>query len=804
MAFVNLSLLFGAALIALPIVMHLTMRQQPKHFTFPAIRFLKQRRESNKRNLKLRHWLLLFLRCAILGIAAFMLARPSTSSTTFGNWLIVAAIGILTLGAGALTASAAYRRRGALLVGGLGSLTVVALIVLLVVLIPAMSNRAAGLIGDQEAPVAAAIVIDSSARMGYRNENRSRLDIARELGEWIIRQLPEDSEIAILDSRPGAAAFAVDRAAASKSLERLEPTGSAPKITSQLAEALRLVASSAKPRKEIYLLSDMSEGAWGNDDSLKSELAAAPHIALVVVDVGAKEPSDFAVRNIEISSELIARGGEVIVRAEIAHIGSGGTRSVELLLEDLDPGRPILQDGKMLVPNLKVRGQQECSFAASSSQRIEFRLRGLEEGVRHGSVRIVGEDGLAIDDERHLTFEVKAAWPVLVLSPPGVLTKFLVESISPYEWRQQGRSLFDCQVAPQSALTSSPLMDYAAVFLVDPAPLTPSEWQQLEKYVSSGGGLAIFLGPRAHPISSFNEPIAQAIIGGQIAREWRTTINDLSLSPERFEHPLLSAFRNQDVPWKQLPVYRHWVLDPLADDSHVVIPFSNRRAALIERSVGKGRVVVMTTPVSEPVEPQGRSVWNELFTADDAWPPVVLMDQIARYLVSNAESKLNYIAGEAAMLQHRPDRDPDRYQLFTPTAETQEIIPRDQRVSVRYTEAPGTYRLKGFRGTNVLRGFSVNVPASVSELSRISSARLDAALGNQRFQLATNQDEINRGIGEARVGREFYSYLLLVLVGLLAMEQLLANRFYRREVGASTPVDTALAATMAARSLSAP
>ena len=68
MAFVNLSLLFGGLLIGIPILLHLMMRQQPKHLLFPAVRFLKKRRESNQRTLQLRHWILLLLRCGVLEI----------------------------------------------------------------------------------------------------------------------------------------------------------------------------------------------------------------------------------------------------------------------------------------------------------------------------------------------------------------------------------------------------------------------------------------------------------------------------------------------------------------------------------------------------------------------------------------------------------------------------------------------------------------------------------------------------------------------------------------------------------------
>jgi len=93
MAFVNLSLVLGTMLVGIPIALHLVMRQKPKQLVFPAIRFLQKRQESNRRTLRLRHWILLLLRCLVVALAAMALARPSVSSHLFGNWIIITGLG---------------------------------------------------------------------------------------------------------------------------------------------------------------------------------------------------------------------------------------------------------------------------------------------------------------------------------------------------------------------------------------------------------------------------------------------------------------------------------------------------------------------------------------------------------------------------------------------------------------------------------------------------------------------------------------------------------------------------------------
>lgn len=97
---------------------------------------------------------------------------------------------------------------------------------------------------------------------------------------------------------------------------------------------------------------------------------------------------------------------------------------------------------------------------------------------------------------------------------------------------------------------------------------------------------------------------------------------------------------------------------------------------------------------------------------------------------------------------------------------------------VKFTEEPGQYRLRGFRDGPQRRGFSVNLPLAATDLSRLGPDELDLWLGKGQYQLARDQQGIRRGMGEARVGREFYPFLIMMLVVVLGVEQLLANRFY--------------------------
>src|SRR6185503_13611442 len=128
MAFVNVSLLAGGALVAIPIVLHLIMRQRPKQLIFPALRFIQQRRIANQRKLQLRHWLLLALRCGAIGLFALALARPSVTSGTMSSWLAAGLLGAMGLVTAIVSGVGFFRGLPKLVAGGMAAVAAVMLV----------------------------------------------------------------------------------------------------------------------------------------------------------------------------------------------------------------------------------------------------------------------------------------------------------------------------------------------------------------------------------------------------------------------------------------------------------------------------------------------------------------------------------------------------------------------------------------------------------------------------------------------------------------------------------------------------
>lgn len=712
MDFLNPLMLAGAAAAAVPIVLHLLLRQRPRHVLFPALQFIQARKEANRRRLKLRHLLLLALRVALLVLLALALARPSLKTS-----------------------------------GGFAS---------------------------QEEPVAAALVFDTSPRMLYRTANRTRLEVAQELGDWLTTQLPPQSQVAVLESSLRSVAFQVDLAAARQRIDRLETTTTPRPLPELLEEAARLLRESDKRRKEIYILTDLSRAAWaGEGQSLAQQLVELASLGVYVLDVGALDPQNFALSELRLSGQVVPRGSPVRIGADLSRVGPAANCGVELFLQDSE-GRRSLKDS-----------QPPVEVGAGAARPIEFALGGLDEGVHQGVVRIVGADGLPIDDERYFTVEVKPPWKALIVapSPAAENAATFTEALAPERFRRNRQARFECTVIPTDRLESEPLEPYAVVFLLDPGPLTPLAWRMLSEQVSAGTGLGMFLGRRATR-ESYNSQEAADLMPGPLGEQARFPDGSVFFAPDVLDHPVLGAFkqRPREVAWNAYPVFRYWTLESLAPGANTIARFSNSAPALVERPRLAGRSITLLTSITDPAS---GDPWSLLLTGLEPWPGFVLVNQLALYLVPSGDAVLNYAPGQTAALPLPREADASAYVLRTPNGElirgsAQRYRPR---IEVATSNWPGQYRLRAGGERGVDAGFSVNYPAVQSELARLAPEDLKTFFGDVPYQVARDQQGLQRNVDRGRVGRELYPILIVLVALALGMEHFVANRFYREPTG---------------------
>ena len=780
MAFVNLSLLAGAVLVAVPIVLHLIMRQRAKHLVFPALQFLQKRRETNRRRLKLRHSLLLALRCALVATLALLLARPSVGSTLFGNALLIGGIMLLLLFVVSLTATVAFLRRGPLLTGALVALAVSLLVSLLVVVAATIRGRGEAQIGDRQAPVAVLLVFDTAPRMAYRHQNLTRLEQARQTADWLIDQLPVGSDIAVTDASLTHHGFLHDRSAAQRALAGLRITNTATPLLEMVLRGFDALRQHAHVRKELYIFTDLAAAEWETDtaqrirDMPPSERSTT---SIFVIDVGVDTPHNSALGPLTLSAQSLTARIPLRLRTELTHVGTPSKRGVELYLESPDAKQPLRVDGQLVQPRARRANRKQFDVAAETSHTVEFQTTFAGLGTHHGWIKLIGSDGLVADDVRYFSAEVRQAWPVLVVVGPAAHGRFLSDALAPRGFQ----SRFVCRTVTVDELNGmQDLTPSAAICLVDPPPLPQATWRRLADYVDRGHGLGLFLGRNAWPADEFNSPAARLLLPAPLKPIVnRRPDGDVYLAPQNESHPLMATFRSVGtaVPWHAFPIFHHWRVDEAEMSGQIVIAFSNNQAALVERQVGRGRVLMLTTSLSDSANQP--DIWNRLPSGLDPWPFVILANESVWYLVGQADQHVNFAAGETVVWHRNTPSEPNRYILFTPDNSWHDLHAVADELRIGLTDDPGTYRLVSADGTS-RGGFSVNLSADSTDLRRTEPEHLDELFGHDGYTLVRTRSEIVRKQGEARAGKEFFPYVGLLLAIVLGVEQLLANRFYDR------------------------
>src|SRR5260370_35797686 len=96
LSLVHAGLAAGAALAALPVILHLFMRQKPRHVIFPALRLIRERQKRSRKKLRVKNWLLLLARMPLLALMALALARPRiVTEASIGEQEVPTAIGLV-------------------------------------------------------------------------------------------------------------------------------------------------------------------------------------------------------------------------------------------------------------------------------------------------------------------------------------------------------------------------------------------------------------------------------------------------------------------------------------------------------------------------------------------------------------------------------------------------------------------------------------------------------------------------------------------------------------------------------------
>ncbi|MEC9094170.1 MAG: hypothetical protein VX438_15785, partial [Planctomycetota bacterium] len=660
--------------------------------------------------------------------------------------------------------------------------------------------------GNDQAPVSAVVLIDTSPRMLYQVareveqgvwESKTRLQESQEIADWLVRELPEASEVAVADATASELFFSVDIAAAAKRVSTLQisyqPETLVERIESSVLFLDAQTPSGRKPR-EIYVFTDRSLGSWNSkrQKELRMILSERSDLSLYLVDVSVENPTNYQMDDLELSAETIAVGGSVQVKARVLRLGPAGERPVHLYLDQVEPGKPVYLDGETVLPQQRLIRVAALAFDENKTQQVGFTINKLGAGIHHGMIRVEGDDSLSVDNQRYFTIEVNEPQTALLVRPSSgdgdktpVVSGHVEVVLAPSEMVDSGQNRFEVTTVDQANLLGKNLSQYSSIYLLDPEGLNPVEWKQLNKYVAAGGGLALFLGENAKfnlgPDPRFRSPEASKILGGKLGEVWTPTEAFISISD--YSHPVVQGFRRYatDDVWRDFPVYQHWGLELLEEDSssQILARFSNGQPAIVARTLGEGTVVVVTTPLTEPGQIVGRNRWNDL-TTGEWWPSAMLIDKLADFLTASHSLRLNYSVGGNVVLKEPAVNGWDRYLMFSPREEAPtEVANENDEIRYRFTDSVGHYRMKPIGRVGHRKGFSVNIGRGQTDLQQVSDSVLDSVIGENRYEIAKSKADIVRQQSHVREGKKFFPLLISMFGIILLMEFVMSNRFYR-------------------------
>ncbi len=767
MAFLNVYLLGGLALLGVPILVHLMMRQKPRRLPFPAFRFLRQQQKINRRRMRLQHLLLMALRMAVLAALCFALAQPK-------------------------------------------------------VFLPRAVAGWFGLNGPR--PATAVFVFDVSHSMEYRVGGLSRLDDARQRALEMLHDLPEGSQVAVLDTGDDGSGDEGDDdwsstpAQAQARINGLRPRPVQTPLVRQIGRAADLLAKAAEggqpASRALYVFSDRTATSWDADEAKRLKVPEGVDVAYI--DLGVDAPRDLAIDSVDVTPRVVDAGGEVTVHAEVRAVGA-----------DFDANLLCQLDNEASPASQRVK----LSGASKTPVGFDFKLKaptpvrppGTPEGVYEEPHQIVVKfatpddrpfkDDLTHDNIRYATFLVRddpkrQGRQVLTLADAPESARFWKAALQAYQvYHPDGG--FRCDVRPladEAKLGVKELRPYRVVCLFQPAKPLPADFvTALTSYVKEGGGLAIV------------PPVAD--LGGQV-NAWNAAVGDLlparlaelKTAPEgkyyywdEFDpnNSLTAPFdkwrrgANPDFAKEELRpfVNRYWRVDPVKGAGVVVGSYADgdRSPALVERSVGDGRVVLFTTTLDRRQIAPDRD-WNNFYT--DSSFGLVLINEACKYLAGDESGEsLNYLCGTPVVLPLPASAPRGVYRLDAPDPDLTESERSltagkdDHSLEVRAASAPGQYTLYD-PGHNRFAAYSMNISPKEADLTRLPVQDIETVLGPHSVltpepgaSLGDALRDRNRGAAPAELPPAPVSLLptLMALTLLfLTFEGLLANRFYER------------------------
>jgi hypothetical protein len=439
---------------------------------------------------------------------------------------------------------------------------------------------------------------------------------------------------------------------------------------------------------------------------------------------------------------------------------------------------------------------------------VQLRKDGLKPGLHHAKLSLFTSDALPFDNEKFVTFRVREPRRVLALvdMPTGSFLNraFRAAGLTagPAEvWKQvlDAKGWYACEVRPVTEADAIDFTAYEEVTLVDVARPSEGLWNKLADYLGHGGTVIVTPPlPGAADGSAYQTQAAAEVL----PRKFTHWIDSPPNEPDVWawqaldgNRPFLAKFREslEQSDWLRAgeghPTTKgFWKVEDGARERMVVAyndapDAAQRSPAVLERAVGtRGRVLQFTVPL-------GVGSNDKVHNYASTWFYLVLANEAVRTLVGDSEDQaFNFTAGQNVVIKWPTDAKPGAtfYRSGPDVAATDAVIRRDEaqaylRVGPEQTGTAGSFTVQSEDG-KWSDGYSINAPVEESNLERLPPEAIGELFGPEALTPADKK----RDLADILSGRftqpiELFPFLMILLLLVLAGENLLANKFYRRK-----------------------
>jgi hypothetical protein len=718
--FLNPWMLAALGGVLVPVLIELLFRRRRRRVELPTLRYLLGTRAEKK--VKRQDRILLLLRCMVPLVLAFALARPM------------------------LAPEGAVETRGRHVV----------------------------------------LVVDDTLSMAQQAGVSTAFAFARRKAAGLVRLLPEGTHVSLvtLGHRPE---LKLDRTddlyAASERIEAMKISHGAGTI----AEALPILRKAMTPadpdeNQELYLFSDFQKTTWlrrssSREDPVRGIRALGESGDVFLVDAGpprpkgAERPFNCFATGLAPEEPLLVTGRTVRFRAVVETRGGLPPDGTALRLTFLVDG-----EKKAMREVTPAGGGASAFFDHRFARAGEYLVELAAEG-----------DGSPIDNRRFYLASVRESLPVLVLDDSAVGGRtsteaaFLTAAVAPREQPGLDRtSIFSAKVIHPVDIIRENLRSCVAVVVLAVERVGDDLTRELEPYVRDGGSVVFFLGGRANPWE-YNERLHRGGAGVLPVRVGQSQPADddtasagLGIRAVSVGHPAFAFFGESDL-LAEAGVLR-WTSLAESPGTGVIAQFTSGKPAIVEKALGRGRVVAFCCAAGPP---------ESLLPAGVHYP--VVLQEMLRYLAGDPDGSVNLVDGDAfaeevmISAQHLVLRKPDGVKVrLTPVKLGPPGSPQADRLGIVFdgTDRMGQYHIDAQPGVLRRTRFVVNLRPIEGDLDRLEREEALAAFGDAAW-LAPGAP-METIVREKYASREIAAALLWTLAALLAVETFAAMRFGRR------------------------